>query len=131
MSRCFSLVSGLWLIFVPLTGTALAAGGLSEAERGQFLQDVAVCWNTGALDEAARAATVTLDMDMTPDGVPMATSVRLSAGEGGDTAVRQAFEAARRAIIRCGTYGYKLPPEKYAQWAKVRVTFAPQSMRIE
>jgi hypothetical protein len=41
-----------------------------------------------------------------------------------------AFDAARRAIIRCGAKGFDLPAEKYAQWREVEMTFNPESMRI-
>ena len=41
------------------------------------------------------------------------------------------IEAARRAIIRCGADGYKLPPEKYDQWRDIEMTFNPEKMRIK
>ena len=44
---------------------------------------------------------------------------------------RQAFEAARRAIIRCGSNGYDLPREKYGQWQNIEMTFNPEKMRIK
>jgi hypothetical protein len=52
--------------------------------------------------------------------------------EGGpDAAARQAFEAARRAVLRCGASGFKLPPEKYEQWRNIEMVFNPESMRIK
>ena len=46
------------------------------------------------------------------------------------TRTRIAFEAARRAVIRCGASGYHLPAEKYDQWREIEMTFDPSSMRI-
>ncbi|MEM6478789.1 MAG: energy transducer TonB, partial [Pseudomonadota bacterium] len=40
-----------------------------------------------------------------------------------------AFEAARRAIIRCGAKGFDLPSEKYDQWKEIEMTFNPEQMR--
>jgi hypothetical protein len=52
--------------------------------------------------------------------------------EGGSEAgARQAFEAARRAIIRCGATGFPLPPEKYDQWRSIEMVFNPERMRIK
>ena len=50
---------------------------------------------------------------------------------GSDTSARQAFEAARRAIIRCGATGYDLPIEKYEQWREIEMTLNPERMRIK
>ena len=44
---------------------------------------------------------------------------------------RQAFEAARRAIIRCGSRGFPLPAEKYDQWREVEMVFNPEGMRMK
>ena len=43
---------------------------------------------------------------------------------------KQAFEAARRAIIRCGSSGFDLPAEKYGHWRDIEMTFNPERMRI-
>ena len=43
----------------------------------------------------------------------------------------QAYEAARRAILRCGAKGYDLPADKYAQWQDIEITFNPERMRIK
>ena len=61
----------------------------------------------------------------------MAASIEmLSASGGSAAAARQAFEAARRAIIRCGASGYDLPTEKYDRWRNIEMTFNPEKMRI-
>ena len=68
---------------------------------------------------------------MQPDGRPDAGSIRLTDAEGGsDAAVERAFDAARRAIIRCGQDGYDLPRGKYDQWRDVELIFDPEGMRV-
>jgi hypothetical protein len=42
--------------------------------------------------------------------------------------LKQAFEAGRRALLRCGPYD--LPKGKYEQWKDIEVTFNPQNMVV-
>ena len=60
------------------------------------------------------------------DGTDLATGIGGSAAS-----AKQAFEAARRAIIRCGSSGYDLPEDKYGQWKEIEMTFNPERMRIK
>jgi hypothetical protein len=70
-------------------------------------------------------------MRMTRDAKPDTASISLLGAQGGDDgAVRTAYEAARRAILRCGNDGFPLPAEKYQQWAQVEMTFNPEGMRV-
>lgn len=119
---------------------ALGGGGASAAPSGPPLtageQDalrvaVAQCWNLGSSSSAALATTVVVGVRMTRDGRPETGSIRMLSYEGGDQgAAKTAYDAARRAIIRCGVDGYKLPPEKYDQWRDIEMTFNPERMRI-
>lgn len=60
------------------------------------------CWNVGALSTEALFQTVRLSVEVDPNGLPSSQSIRLLNPEGNvSAAVRQAYEAARRAIIRC------------------------------
>jgi DhnA family fructose-bisphosphate aldolase class Ia len=69
---------------------------------------------------------------MAETGRPDIASIRMLSHSGGSaTAARQAFEAARRAIIRCGADGFDLPREKYEQWRDIEMTFNPEKMRIK
>ena len=69
---------------------------------------------------------------MQRDGRPDTASIRLLSSSGGsDAAARQAFEAARRAVIRCGARGFDLPADKYSHWQDVEMTFNPEKMRIK
>jgi hypothetical protein len=109
---------------------APAGPPLSQGERDAFRVAVERCW---IVDPGSPAASVTVivGMRMTRDAKPVTASISLLGAQGGDDgAVRTAYEAARRAILRCGNDGFPLPAEKYQQWAQVEMTFNPEGMRV-
>jgi hypothetical protein len=104
---------------------------LSAAQRDGFRLAVAGCWNVGSLSNAAQATTVVVGFDMNRDGRPVAGSLQLVSYNGtSQAAAQQAYEAARRAILRCGTNGYDLPVESYERWQQVELVFNPEGMRL-
>ncbi len=104
---------------------------LSAGEKDALRVSVSQCWNVGSLSSAALATTVVVSVSLGQDGKPETGSIRMLSSSGGDAgSARQAFEAARRAIIRCGARGFDLPSEKYAHWRDVEMTFNPERMRI-
>ena len=105
---------------------------LSAGEKESLRVAVSSCWNVGSLSTEALRTTVVVSVAMNQDGTPITGSITLESSSGGsDGAARQAFEAARRAIIRCGASGYALPAEKYGQWRDIEMTFNPERMRIK
>ncbi len=105
---------------------------ITQGEKEGFILAIRQCWNVGALSSDSLRVTVVVGVAMLPDGKPDNGSIQMLSSDGGSgAAVRQAFEAARRAIIRCGVNGYDLPREKYAQWKQVQITFNPERMRIK
>ncbi|MEX0366815.1 MAG: energy transducer TonB [Ruegeria sp.] len=105
---------------------------LSAGEKDALRVAVSNCWNVGSLSSEALQTTVVVTVDMTQDGKPVIPSIRLASSSGGSqSAAQQAFEAARRAIIRCTRDGYDLPVEKYGQWKEIEMTFNPERMRIK
>lgn len=115
----------------PAAPATPAGPPMTSGERDALRVSVQQCWNVGALSSEALRVTVTVALDMNRDGTPDIGTIRQIAAEGGsDTAVRQAFEAARRAIIRCGARGFPLPPEKFDSWAEIEMVFNPEYMRI-
>ncbi|AVO36796.1 energy transducer TonB [Pukyongiella litopenaei] len=109
------------------TGPPLTAG-----EREGLRVAVSRCWNVGSLSSEALRTTVVVGVSMARDGVPVRESIRmLSASGGSGGAAEQAFEAARRAIIRCGARGFDLPAEKFDQWRDIEMTFNPERMQIK
>ncbi|APX12101.1 energy transducer TonB [Tateyamaria omphalii] len=105
---------------------------LSAGEKDALRVAVSNCWNVGSLSSEALQTTVVVTVDMSQDGTPVIPSIRLASSSGGSqAAAQQAFEAARRAIIRCTRDGYDLPAEKYGQWKEIEMTFNPERMRIK
>ncbi|MEO0379546.1 MAG: energy transducer TonB, partial [Pseudomonadota bacterium] len=105
---------------------------LTSGEKDALRVAVSSCWNVGSLSTEALGTTVVVTVDMTPDGKPVNSSITLASSSGGSTsAANQAFQAARRAIIRCTRDGYGLPAEKYGQWKEIEMTFNPERMRIK
>ncbi|WP_366942600.1 energy transducer TonB [uncultured Tateyamaria sp.] len=105
---------------------------LSAGEKDALRVAVSSCWNVGSLSSEALLTTVVVGFDMTREGRPVGPSMRMVSSTGGSaSAANQAYEAARRAIIRCTGDGYPLPIEKYGQWREIEITFNPERMRIK
>lgn len=105
---------------------------LSAGEKDSLRVAVSSCWNVGSLSTDALNTTVVVTVSMSQDGKPIVPSITMASFSGGsEAAARQAFEAARRAIIRCGARGYDLPVEKYGQWRDIEMTFNPERMRVK
>jgi len=117
----------------PTTARAVPSGPpLSRGERDGLRVAVGNCWNVGSLSTDAMRTTVVVGVSMNRDAKPDIASIRLLSHVGGsDAAAQQAYETARRAIIRCGATGYNLPSDKYSQWQEIEMTFNPENMRIK
>jgi hypothetical protein len=104
---------------------------LTQGARDGFRIAVQACWNVGALSTEALGTTVVVAFDMARDGRPDQGTMRLLEFSGGsEAAAQQAYEAARRAVIRCGVNGYDLPEESYDHWRQVELVFNPEGMRL-
>jgi hypothetical protein len=104
---------------------------LTGGEKDALRVSVSQCWNVGSLSTDALATTVVVGVAMAETGIPESGSIRLISFSGGSQAgAQQAFEAARRAIIRCGARGFPLPVEKYSQWRDIEMTFNPEGMQF-
>lgn len=115
----------------PTPTAGLSGGQLSEGDKSGFLRQIGNCWNTGALSTGAQNTIIDMVFDMTPDGRPVTGSIRMDGFSGGTaTDADAAFQAARRALIRCaGDTGYDLPQDQYDQWKRVVLTVDPTAMR--
>lgn len=113
----------------PRPSAAPVGPPLTAAETEGLKLAVQACWNINPTSEAARI-TVVVGFQMERTGKPLLSTIRLiSASEGSEAAKLSAFDAARRAIIRCGANGYDLPDEKFEQWREIETTFNPDKMR--
>lgn len=111
--------------------SAPLGSALSASEQDGLRVAVSACWNFASLSTEAARVTVEIAMSMTPDAKPVASSLRMISHNGPDEATAlQAYEVARRAILRCQGEGYPLPAEKYDQWREIEMTFNPDRMRL-
>ncbi|MCH2164224.1 MAG: cell envelope integrity protein TolA, partial [Marinovum sp.] len=102
---------------------------LTSGEREGLIVAVQDCW---VVDVGSQSADVivTVGVEMNRDGT-VSGGVRLISAIGGDARAQEvAFQAARRAVLRCQRGGYDLPDEKYEQWKEIEITFNPESMRV-
>lgn len=110
---------------------APAGGSLSPSQADALRLAIQQCWNVGALSTDALMVTVTVAFSMTPSAMPEPGTIRVvSASGGSEAAVAQAFETARRAIIRCAGDGYGLPREQFDAWRDIEIIFNPEGMRL-
>lgn len=118
-------------VSTPAPSNAPSGPPLTAGARDGFRVAVQTCWNIGSLSSEAQRTTVVVGFDMSREARPVEGSLRLMSYEGGSqAAAQQAFEAARRAILRCGVNGYGLPAESYEHWQQVELVFNPEGMRL-
>ncbi len=102
---------------------------LTGSETEGFRLAVNRCWNVDLGSEASRVQ-VTVEFSLNRDGTVNGGVRQVAANGGSNTAIEAAFQAARRAILRCGARGYQLPADKYDQWKQVEITFDPSGMQF-
>ncbi|WP_050603167.1 energy transducer TonB [Ruegeria sp. 6PALISEP08] len=113
-------------------GTEPSGPPLTSGEKDAMRLAVSRCWNVGSLSTDALSTVVVVAFSLNRDGTVVDGSIRMLDSSGGSSgAANQAYQAARRAILRCGAKGYDLPADKYAQWQDVEITFNPERMRIK
>lgn len=104
---------------------------LTANEVDGLIANVRACWNVRALSREAQRIVVTVRTELTEEGRVVASSIELiNATSGSEAATMQAFEGARRAILRCSASGFNLPPEKYDRWQTLEFVFNPEQMRL-
>ena len=114
------------------TPTVSSGPPLTRGEKDALRVSVQNCWNVGSLSSEALAISVVVSVEMGEDSRPLQNSIRMESFSGGSAAAaQQAYEAARRAIIRCGARGFNLPADKFASWQTIEMTFNPENMRIK
>ncbi len=108
-----------------LAALIAATPSLAPAEpvRATVARQIAACWTITALSPEAQATTVTLGVALGPAAVPHAEAISLIASDAPAASAQEAFEAARRAVLRCGASGLPLPPDQHEQWRHMELTF--------
>ena len=114
---------------VPDDNSEISGLPLTIREAEEFRSAISNCWSINVGSRAANVS-VTVAMELQSDGRVIASSLEMTGFEGGNQSdANVAFQAARRAILRCQKDGYNLPIAKFAQWKNLEVTFDPKSMR--
>ena len=109
---------------------------MSAGEKDGVRSAINACWNIGSLSTAAQRVKLVMRVEMNEDGTPIGPSIEMTGYEGGDeAAAQQAFEAAKRAVVRgvkgCGgKSGFALDPAKYGTWNVMNLTFDASGMRL-
>ena len=103
--------------------TSLTVGlPLSNTEKDGLKLAVQRCWKVAAGVRDAQELKVTLAAELAADGAVINASIRMIEPHSApDGRFQQAFEAGRRALIRCSPYD--LPREKFGQWRNIEVVF--------
>lgn len=86
------------------------------------------CWNVGSLSAEALHTSITVTFNLSDARVDVG-SIKPKAPIA-TTAQKEAYEAARRAIIRCGARGVPTQSAGYAD-GLVELTFDAQAMRVK
>jgi hypothetical protein len=109
--------------------TAPQGPPMTSGEKDGLRVAIQKCWNVGALSSEAMRMTVSVSVAMSRDGRPDVASIQMVDFNGGsEAAAKQAYEAARRAIVRCGNDGFQLPEEKYEEWKELQINFDSSGM---
>ncbi|ABF63551.1 hypothetical protein TM1040_0818 [Ruegeria sp. TM1040] len=78
------------------------SNALGAPKLDELGSDVSLCWNDEALSDDAARATTTVEFHVGQDGLVDLNTIKIVSSTAiTQTASKQAFEAARRAIIRC------------------------------
>ena len=98
---------------------------------------IAKCWNIGSLSTDALRVSLVVSFTVDARLKPNVATIRLEVSENGNAlAVQEAFDAARRAIIRCGARGYgdglaeKFGALSAMEPLPIKIMFNAEKMRI-
>ncbi len=113
----------------PAAATSLPVGPpMTGAEKEGLKLAVQRCWNVPAGVRDASELKVTVGAELAADGTVITASIHLVEPKPvPDGRFQQAYEAGRRALIRCSPYS-DLPRDKFAEWRTIEVVFNPEGM---
>jgi hypothetical protein len=108
------------------TPGAGAQTAMTMSEIDALRSQMEKCWNVpvGAPDPASLVLRVKVFLN--EDGTVASPPQLIDQGRLGDPYFRAAADSAIRAVHMCGPY--QLPPEKYATWNEITITFDPREM---
>jgi hypothetical protein len=100
---------------------------LTASEMDLVREQIARCWNINAGARDAKDLVVEIRASVEPDGTVTRADI-VDQGRMGDPLWRAAAESARRAFFNPLCTPLKLPPEKYAIWKDLDVSFSPKDI---
>jgi hypothetical protein len=105
---------------------AVAGPPLTGGEKSGLVFAIQQCWNVPVGLENDSSNIITMGVKLTRDGRLEEEPRRIAPLSGSAAGILQAYEAARRALIRCQPYD--LPADKYETWREIEIVFNPQQM---
>jgi hypothetical protein len=99
---------------------------MTGSETSGLVFAIQQCWNVPVGLENDSSNIITMGVKLTREGKLAEPPRKLAPLSGSAAGILQAYEAARRALIRCQPYD--LPIEKYETWKEIEVVFNPQQM---
>lgn len=102
---------------------------LTSSERSGLVLAVQECWNVPAGLENAGDLVVVLAVELSRGGMLVSSPRLIDPAGTPQGTIRQAYEAGRRALMRCAPYD--LPQDKYEQWRQLEVVFNPKQMVVK
>jgi hypothetical protein len=108
------------------TAGAGAQTAMTASELDALKSQLKKCWNVpvGAPDPAALVFRIRIFLN--PDGSVAAAPELIDQGGLSDPYFRAAVDSAKRAVHMCSPF--QLPPEKFATWSDITITFDPTKM---
>jgi hypothetical protein len=105
---------------------AARPAGLSQQDIASFKAHLAQCWNPPASVANAAGLVVILRVFLDADGALSGEPTLLAGSASSDGPAL--IETALRALRQCQPYNF-LPPEKYADWKALDLSFSPMGLR--
>ncbi len=113
-----------------VTSTAAPSAGaqLSISELDALRRQISQCWNVPAGGRGVENMQVELYIEVDENRVATRVEVVDKAKMAADPFFRTMAESAQRALMNPKCRPLMLPPEKYSEWQKIRMTFNPKDM---
>lgn len=114
----------------PVTSTAAPAAGqqLSISELDALRRQISQCWNVPSGARGIETMSVELYLEVDENRMPTRVEVVDRGRYVADTFFRTVAESAVRALRNPKCNPLMLPPDKYSEWSKIRMTFNPKDM---
>ena len=114
----------------PVADALAAALAKGAKPKLQPKPQVEPCFTGLTMPMPMPAPIITLELELSPAGKPLKNTIRLvNFDTGTKENAQQAFEVAKRAILECGSLGFKLPAERYSEWRFLQITFNSAKMK--